>query len=442
MEKCYSCATLLGRSERFCPGCGWPAVETGIGDLCPLVVLLHVKPGWRAGETGLCDIALANRLSVSLYDVRLRFQSHLLPNTPHLDFEELPPGLCRNFFTPLEVQPRIGGEYRVEIIADFNSTLGRKEQYVGEVRVAISSGGVQNQAIHVELNAEKILGVDMSNMIHQSGTAPERMGPDAWIDVPLLASHAATPPVPAYRACLKSETSAHSIFLFAGNRLAFGMAKKERYPEVDLTLRLLPVRSQELDPANWAKSAMISKLHGRLRVVAGSLQIKDESRNGIYLRLNASEGGLASLGELGDWIGTLDEDASLASATRLAKGEWRTLPDHATLTLGKNILHLHLDVCRSQTDGLIDTVHIRRLGNSPTHEYLLVVRSWHLGKVCGPDLADLPGAFSTSIWPDGVQWWANVTNGQASVLQPGAALLFSSIRWTFGEATDEDFVTL
>ena len=33
------------------------------------------------------------------------------------DFEELPPGLCRNFFTPLEVQPRIGGEYRVEIIA-------------------------------------------------------------------------------------------------------------------------------------------------------------------------------------------------------------------------------------------------------------------------------------------------------------------------------------
>ena len=386
-QLCEECGANIGSSDKFCQNCGSPIKKTNKSEKFSLMVLLKMKSSLRANEKAICDVNLINSSDLILSDVHVKARSDLFERDQEIHLVSLPPGEYKGKPLAFDVLPTLSGEYRIELEVGVSSDPQGIGQYDGEVRVEIGRSDDSSKSVHVDIKAERFVGVDMSGMI---GWDRDKEKVDViakaegeWKIVHLY-------PVKrvefeyAKRAKLlvQEQGKTRTVFLIAKQEICFGMAKRERRKEIDLTLRLLPSRSRAKDPENWQKSAMISKLHGRLRVVGAKMQIMDSSRNGIFIRgeTEADDLELVSLGEWAELYGTLDEDGSEErSLVRIAKGEWVTIPDHVNISLGQNILRLNIRAFHSQDSGNIGAVRISRVSNCQQHEYIHILDRIYIG---------------------------------------------------------------
>ncbi len=247
------------------------------------------------------------------------------------------------------------------------------------------------------------------------------------------------------------------IFLLPASELVFGMSKREKHPDVDVVLRLLPSRSIKLDPANWKASAMISKAHWRLRVIDGQVQLMDISRNGITInRTSLDDSDLESLGDIVGLFGTAPEKGE-ADFVRVIKNEWRTIPDHLSLTLGNNLLDLKIDTFRDERSNKVNSVRVSRLINYPQHQYLQLIYRAGIGNspACAVHF-DVPGkdaVFGELLLKHGSiyinSFIENSLSLNDSILIPNLPtqlkekdyLKFGDIKLFFNQALDDHFLS-
>ena len=190
------------------------------------------------------------------------------------------------------------------------------------------------------------------------------------------------------------------------------MAKKSKEPEIDFTLRVLPSNSRQKNPENWMKSAMISKIHGRIKILHDQAMLKDESRNGIFIR-GTTKSDHDALESLSDWsalYGTLEEEEkpehSYRDFVRIPPQKWIPIPQYTQISLGENLLHLGIDVLKTKPTDLIDGIRITRLSNFENHQYIQLVNKVTIGKspTCGininhQDYPELAGEIFLYKWP-------------------------------------------
>lgn len=177
-----------------------------------------------------------------------------------------------------------------------------------------------------------------------------------------------------------------TVFILPTMETIFGMAKRQKNPDIDVVLRLIPSRSAKLDPENWEKSARISKVHWRLRVLDGRMQLMDTSRNGVLLDKFQLENEIDSLGDFAEIFGTDNGHAGEGSnLIRIRKNIWINLPDKIQLNLGEDILGLMLKVFRDTQSSDIESISISRVTNHPQHLYLQLTQRIKIGTT--PDCA-------------------------------------------------------
>jgi hypothetical protein len=247
------------------------------------------------------------------------------------------------------------------------------------------------------------------------------------------------------------------IFLLPASELIFGMSKREKHPDVDVVLRLLPSRSINLDPANWKASAMISKAHWRLRVIDGQVQLMDISKNGITIsQTSLDDSSLESLGDIVSLSGTMPEEGE-ADFIRITKNEWLKIPDHLQLTLGNNLLDLKIETFRDERSNKVNSVRVSRLTNYPQHQYLQLIDRASIGN--SPTCAvhfDIPGSnavfgelllkhgsiYINSFIDNGLNLnGSNLIPNLPTQLKEKDYLKFGNIKLLFNQALDNHFLS-
>lgn len=247
-----------------------------------------------------------------------------------------------------------------------------------------------------------------------------------------------------FRAKLTFNGDNRKIFLIPKQILTFGMAKKEMSPEIDVTLRVLPARSRDLDSENWQKSGKISKVHGRIRISKGiKVEIIDLSQNGIYIQ-NAEK---SSIGKWVEVRGTQPEFGTDENPiVRIPKGIWFALPDKVEISLGQNLLDL--EVCAYRDfEQTIDCVILRRLNNVPQHEYIQLVKKVVLGGVSYKNnILNTTDSIEISVDNNQYQYrhlsLDNQTNARYKTILPGEILKIGSQELLFDKLSDSDFTEI
>lgn len=248
----------------------------------------------------------------------------------------------------------------------------------------------------------------------------------------------------SFRAKLTYIGDKRKIFLIPKQSVAFGMAKKEINPEIDVTLRVLPVRSKELDNENWHKSGKISKIHGRIRISNDlKVEIIDLSQNGIYIK--NVEG--SSIGEWVEVLGTQPEfGVEKNSIIRIPKGIWVALPNKVEISLGQDLLDLELCTYRD-VEQRVDCVILRRLYNVPQHEYVQLVKKVVLGEVTnGNNIINTTESIEISVDKNQYKYRYLSSGAQSDTeykaIFPGEILKIGSQELLFDKVSDSDFTDL
>ena len=252
------------------------------------------------------------------------------------------------------------------------------------------------------------------------------------------------------------------IFLLAGDVLGFGRDKRSKNPRMDITFRLLPLRSKELDPENWKRSMMISHCHGFFGFRNGGMYIQNSSRNGIYHVLGDLDNRSMN-GSIDDLAGTLnEEDETTDQSTKqcelqfLNPGEWVRLVSVSTISLGRTGL-LHLKTRIFWDRGKIISMLVERLSNWPQHSYVQVIEKALIGnsdksavRLLDPAIRGEPayivyrdGLFrlisTGSITPLSVNG-GSIHPGREVPLQDGFEITIGNSNLSFRYANDDDFV--
>lgn len=177
----------------------------------------------------------------------------------------------------------------------------------------------------------------------------------------------------------------HKIFIIAKDRIGFGRAKRSKEPELDIVMRVLPVRSCELDPENWQKSSRLSGCHGYFAFRKEGMFLKDNnSRNGLF-RVPEKMGKSLCDSSMTDIDDTEPEEdkafLALPKGMNLkpyTKGEWSHLHDSSIISLCKTgVLLLKTQVFRQS--GMITAFKIERLTNWPQHVYIQLISKAVIG---------------------------------------------------------------
>ncbi len=248
------------------------------------------------------------------------------------------------------------------------------------------------------------------------------------------------------------------IFLLPTSELVFGMAKREKHPDIDIVLRLLPSRSLKLDPKNWEASAKISKAHWRLRVVDDRVQLMDISKNGITInRTSLDDNDLGSLGDIASLLGTAPEEGNNDNDfIRVTKNEWLTIPDQLNLILGEQLLDLKIEVFRDALSNKVNAVRVLRLTNYPQHQYLQLIYRASIGTLptCAVQF-DMPGkdvVFGELLLKDGTIYinsfiennlslnGSNLIPNLPTQLKVNDYLKIGNIKLIFNQALDDHFL--
>lgn len=461
MAYCTRCGAELPASSKYCVMCGLNIASRAVS--APVLVLVGIRPTVLAGYRSLCEVGIINNTDSVLRDIILKGASRLFETDQQISLPKLDPGPYKGHPLAFEIVPQLPGEYRIALSLILPSKSFGIGTYTGEVRVQIQ-GGLPGAEIHVEVNAERFIGVDMSHMINL-GKPEMVIGDVDWRVVELY---------PVEEDALDIETAFRSklvireggvertVFMIPKREIVFGMAKRERQPEVDLTLRLLPIRSRSESPDNWRKSAMISKVHGRLKVERNKALIRDESLNGLFLR-GVTEDDDRHIDSLDTWMelyGTLDEDQPVhRPLVRLPQNEWVDLPDHIDLCIGKDLLRLRLEVYRPQNRESVSAIRLVRVSNFPQHEYVQMIGPIKVGYgsssliqlqdtqlrvetafeiYVGGDAYYIRSLVDTLVWLDGTC----VASGTERALESGSTLQIGCTNLVFTAVDDKDFVTV
>ena len=249
----------------------------------------------------------------------------------------------------------------------------------------------------------------------------------------------------AYRAKIELLNSNKKYFIFPKSTFKFGMAKKENVPEIDLTLRLLPSRNKQLDIDNWNKSALISKIHGQIRVIDNHIELMDLSRNGIYIIPDPS------LMSLSDWFMVNDtpfEENNIGEKLflKIPKNQWVKLPDQFNISIGKDILQLGVRAYHD-SDNSVSSVKIQRISNTIQHEYLQLTKRILIGSSteCAIDVnTNTTYVLELSI-SDGQYYYRHIhlgeikSEGDYQLISPGDILEIGNTRMLFERVQDIDF---
>ncbi|BBM86308.1 hypothetical protein [Candidatus Uabimicrobium amorphum] len=158
----------------------------------------------------------------------------------------------------------------------------------------------------------------------------------------------------------------HKIFLIAKTRVGFGKAKKSQNPDVDITMRVLPLRSQELDPGNWARTKKISQHHGNFILRNNQFYIERLGKNGIF---------------------TLE-------GNEIEKESLFTLKDTTQIRLAQESLQLKLKTVRDLETQSVNCLCVERVDNHVHHCYVQVIREVTIGvKKADVNLPGMNGLF-------------------------------------------------
>jgi hypothetical protein len=228
--------------------------------------------------------------------------------------------------------------------------------------------------------------------------------------------------------------------LLTVDEAGFGKDRPSKNPAVDIPLRVIPCRSQQMDAENWARTMKLSHCHGRIRLQADGAFILDTSSNGVYLQGGTMPQTLDS-GSVGDFAGTVSEsggdEGGQASWQRIPAGKWIPLRDSQEFSLGKDILRLAVRVFRSR-DGKSTACVVERRSNAPSLCYVLVREQV---EVSGDD----PTAGLVLVREDGGGFGFRLRPGAASVPHPPAGtpgvreFLLAGERLTVRETVEDDY---
>ena len=256
---------------------------------------------------------------------------------------------------------------------------------------------------------------------------------------------------------------ARKLFLYGAERVEFGSAKHGALKTVDLTLRLLPLRSRRLDPENWRASRLLSAHHGSLVFREGQYFLEDHSTNGIFLQLPAEDNttlGVAPVTFRQPTVsaGSTPSEPELGVDETEAVRMKRPFPlaESLQFSLCRDVLLMEARVIQRLEEEEPRGLHLARLSNRPEHGYLVLRGEVTLGTGSGVDVVVGEGSCgqaSVGIAPhDGEGYRVRVLRGsvrlddvplapkQVHPLQDGARLDLAGTPVAFRHPVDDDFV--
>lgn len=254
-------------------------------------------------------------------------------------------------------------------------------------------------------------------------------------------------------------------------RLAVGVNKFTRDPKVDLTLRLLPCRSQEQDPENWKRNLLISSPHFTIEARESAFLIRDEMDNKNGTALAELKGGDDEFDESVTDADTVFQTASMmetlkevtlgggspkeGQTTGLPKRKWTPLPERCSISIGKRAMVLHAQTFISSHWNLY-ALRLKRVENCPGIEYVQLIRRAYIGsdpncpiRILDPSFPRLAAAIDFNkgryFLATGQAESRVLLNGKELGKSTAAPLTHVSLieignyRWRFEPATIDDF---
>lgn len=246
----------------------------------------------------------------------------------------------------------------------------------------------------------------------------------------------------------------HRLFLLGKDLVGFGKAKSERNPRVDITTRVLPLRSKELDPENWDQTTRLSSHHGNVVFEDGKFFLEDLSTNGIFIKVG---GGTAQSELFGSatFRPITARDGPMPTVARCGERMNRSFPilEQVCFSLGEDLLEVEATVLRSE-DGPVRGLHMVRLDNLPEHSYLQILSEVTIGSMQTADVGFVDpigsefvvkverekGHYSLCV-VDGtvVMNGEELTPGVPRKLEHGTQLVMGHKVFEFTHARDDDF---
>ncbi|MCG3196468.1 MAG: hypothetical protein GHCLOJNM_00943 [bacterium] len=200
-------------------------------------------------------------------------------------------------------------------------------------------------------------------------------------------------------------------FIWHQRHLVFGRAKKSENPDVDLTLRYLPIKPEGLFPENLEKTRKIPRRFGHVYIDERVVLIRNLHAKACF---------------------TLD-------GTPVCEGQERRIASNR-FTIGFDGGLSLLGTCFRSDTGLIDALRLSRIGNHEVHDYFVVPRRLRMDTE--PFLSD-PAVSSTEsgaeIFPTGSGFIFKTDEDTAHEVRSGIALCFSGINHLPIEWREEEF---
>jgi serine/threonine protein kinase len=214
-------------------------------------------------------------------------------------------------------------------------------------------------------------------------------------------------------------------FLLLGGRVDFGRSAEFQGRKNQLVLRLLPCRSEELDPENWRRNLTISQRLGSLSADGSAILFEPDPQ---------SRGGVAINGVRSPRPGRIQADRfHLTFGDRALEidGHRRLRrSDRAELDLGFLQSGRPAGDPRPAVSGYshpevsIDHVHLERASNHPLHEYFLVFRQLPVGSAPDSGLRLLEEGIEEEhalIVFEGGEAFVAASEGEVRISRPSAA---------------------
>jgi hypothetical protein len=512
-DKCLSAVKPEGKAAR-CDMCGSELATHAITDervFLPLLPYMDIKRKLKLGRNSLCKLYFHNRDADEIQNVEVKIESKILCEGWSGLVRNVSRGIDKEPAVKTDICPKASGETALRLTLKYTDARGAVRVYSGDAEIEIVEPEGKAQAAHVTVQMTNptfrgIGHVEFSKMIElqNANVGPEPAPDDVCrILIPLrLEDYTPAPtkegdsrripilqipreeagvcagcfPKAMERARLvfTGAEEGRKVLLLTKPTVALGMKRFTKSPGVDLTLRLLPCRSEKLDHENWRHNRLISSPHATIAAHEDHFEIRDEphSKNGTFLvHISGGEGEPAlSVGDgepmyqkpmspddqmIPKVVATAEVEGEMKP---LPKGEWVTLPDRCEIAIGRRVLVLRAQTFTSRDRGLY-ALRLERVGNYAELEYVLVVKRVYIGSLskCPVRVRDakFPPLAAALDWRDGqFRLLANVDDppirldgkaipkrGSVGLKRP-CTITIGDYAWRFEEATVEDFTEI
>lgn len=458
---CTHCKTFAtDPAIPFCDYCGEPlkCQELEEEAFTPLLLIAGIRDNLTLNHNTACRLFFRNFDAGSIRDLTVQLKSR----TAREAWEERLPTIARGMDTDYigvaEFLPAAAGDIVLVFILSFTDCRGARRRYQGELTMSIADPAGNSQQAHITFNVtnSKMMGNDLSDLIRIHGAERGDSNPptvDGFRRIPIALRLTEFAPGQLqgaaggrnfaaaggrYRLEFEGREAGRRVLILTQSSVALGMKKYTTDPRVGLTLRLLPCRSEALDPENWQKTLCISSPHATVQARADHVAIRDEpgSKNGVYL----GESGGKRPG---------------APARQLPKGDWQRLPERCEIFIGQQVLQLSAQTFCGERGG-IEALRLGRVNNLPELEYLLAVRRVRIGSgaECAVRVGEpgFPAVAAMLEW-NGARWTLTAAvdtpevklggrtlhAGETAPVTAASRIQAGAYQWSFDAAVVEDF---